>query len=178
MVGYVINAVAKALKFWPALKDADLIPVMATDGSSVVVNTPLPAIAIHVLGEDGEGNVFLGGGIRQYFELQLYCLFPITNYTFSPDGGAQSRLLDLSDEVIRCIERSNVLDEVKVQHDLNLQFDRMETDSTYATSGATSVTIDVHRVIYKGSVRFDPYVGEPKPPIETILEKVEITENV
>ena len=177
MVGYITKAVADAIRKWPALKDADIIPVFATDGSSVVVNTPLPAVVIHVLGEDGEGNVFLGGGIRQYFELQLYCLFPITNYTFSPDNDAQSKLLDLSDEVIRCVERSTVLENVKLVHDLNLQFDRMETDSTYASAGATSVSVDIHRVIYKGSVRFDEYVGAPDPPIDTILETVNI-ENV
>lgn len=156
MVGYVTNAVAKALKNWDALKDANIIPIRATGGESVVVNTPLPAIAVHLNGEDGEGNTFLGGGIRQYFELALHYLLPITNYTFSADNDKQSEMLDLSDEIIRCIECSTELNNVKEKHDLNLQFDRFETDTTYATQGATSVMIDVHKIVYKGSVNFDP----------------------
>ena len=67
MVGYVSSAVATALRDWKALKDANIIPIRATDGASVAVNTPLPAIAVHINGEEGEGGVFLGGGMRQYF---------------------------------------------------------------------------------------------------------------
>lgn len=176
MVGYVTNAVAEALKKWQPLREANIIPVMATSGDSVVVNTPIPAVVVNVTGEDGEGNTYLGGGIRQYFELSLHCLLPITNYTFSVDNNKQSELLDLSDEVIRCIERTTELNRVKVVHDLNLQFDRMETDTTYATQGSMSVTVDVHRVVYKGSVRFDLYKDSEHHVGDVTLEKVTIEE--
>ena len=176
MVGYVSSAVANALKNWDALRDANVFPVVATDGQTAVVNTPIPAVAIQILGDEGEGNTFFGGGIRQYFELTLHCVLPITNYTFSPDKGAQAEVLDISDEVIRCIELTKLLDDVKVQHDLNLQFDRMETEATYATKGANTLVVDVHKVIYKGSVNFDL---KNKVVTDTTLEKVNIeTENV
>lgn len=175
MVGYVSEAVAEAIRSWPALKKYNVVPIRATEGDSVTVNTPLPAIAIHVMGDEGEGNTFFGGGIRQYFELQLYCLLPAPNYTFTFDKGAQADMLDLSDEAIRCLERTDKLDKLKIKHDLNLQFDRMETDTTYATTGANTVTIDVHKVMYKGSVEFDPYNDkETRPTTDVTLEKVEI----
>lgn len=163
MIGYVSNAVANALRKWTALKGANVLSVYATDGMSTVVNTPLPAIAIHVIGEDGEGNTFFGGGIRQYFEISLYCLLPITNYTFSVDNNKQADLLDMSDEVIRCMERTTELDKVRMEHDFNIQFDRMETETTYGTQGANSVVVDVHKVIYKGSVAFDRSTDKDRP---------------
>jgi len=164
MIGYVSDGVAKALRSWDALREANIIPVRATDGNSAIVNTPLPAVAIHVIGEEGaDGSVFLGGGIRQYFELSLYVLLPLANFTFTPDGGAQTEMLDISDEVLRCIETTEALDDLKQRHDLNMQYDRMETDTTYGTQGATSVTVDVHKIIYKASVHFDP--KRPPAPI-------------
>lgn len=170
MVGYVTNAVAKALKNWDTLKASNIIPIRATGGESVVVNTPLPAIAVHVNGEEGEGNTYLGGGIRLYFELALHYLLPVTNYTFSADNAKQTELLDLSDEIIRCIENTTDLDAVKVEHDLNLQFDRLETDTTYATQGSTSTVVDIHKIVYKGSVRLD--LRRPKQDV--VLETVNI----
>lgn len=179
MIGYVSNAVANALKNWQALRDADIRPVRATEGDSVVVDIALPAVVIHVRGDEGEGNTFFGGGIRQYFELEMQALFPVTNFTFSPDKGKQAEILDLSDEVIRCIERTTELDEAKRLHDLNLQFDRMETDTAYGTNGAMSVTVDVHKIIYKGSVEFNVFGRKDHPVIDTTLETVNIeTENV
>lgn len=171
MVGYVSNAVANALQKWQPLADANIMTVLATDGTTVIVDTPLPAIAIHVIGDDGEGNPFFGGGIRQYFELCLYCLLPITNYTFSADGGAQSNLLDISDEVIRCMERTTELEAIKQKYDFNIQFDRMDTETTYGTNGVNSVVVDVHKVVYKGSVEFDPFTDATRPNCPTV-EKV------
>lgn len=156
MVGYVTEAVAKALNEWDALKVENIITVRATAGQSVVVDTPLPAIALQLVGVEGEGNTFLGGGIRQYFELYIAMLIPVTNYTFSPDNGEQAEQLDLSDEIIRCIELTTLLDEVKQKHDLNLQFDRMQTDTTFATAGTYQMPCDVHTIVYNGSVHFDP----------------------
>lgn len=156
MVGYISDGVANALSNWEALKQANVMPVRATEAASVVIDTPLPAIAVHVNGEEGQGNTYFGGGIRQYFELSLYVLLEIVNYTFSPDGGLQAEMLDLSDEVIRCMEQTELLDELKRKHDLNMQFDRMETDTSYGTNGATSVVVDVHKIIYKCDVEFDP----------------------
>lgn len=174
MVGYISNAVANALKAWPTLGGVGIIPVRATEGTTVLTNTPLPAVAVHVVGDDGEGNTFLGGGIRQYFELALYVLLPITNYSFSADAGAQSDILDVSDEVIRCMEQSIELEEVKRKHDFNIQYDRMDTETTYATQGSLSVTVDVHKVIYKGSVELDP-----RNPADrgVLLEEVKIQPN-
>lgn len=175
MVGYVSEAVATALKKWETLRKYNVIPVRATEGDSVVVNTPLPAIAIHIIGDEGEGNTFFGGGIRQYFEIQLYCMIPAPNYSFTFDKGAQASMLDLSDDVIRCMERSTEFDKIKVKHDFNIQFDSMETDTAYASQGANTVTVEVHRIIYKGSVEFDPYNDkETRPTTDVTLEKVEI----
>jgi hypothetical protein len=162
MIGYVSDAVANALKGWDTLKDANVMPVFSTDGTTVVVNTPLPAVAIHVIGDDGEGNTYFGGGIRQYFELTLYVLLPLTNYTFSRDGGTQSKMLDISDDVIRCMEQSKEFDAIKQGHDFNIQFDRMDTERTYGSQGSLSVVVDVHKVVYKGSVAFDPKNADDK----------------
>ncbi len=90
MVGFVGEAVAKALREWPALQVANVMPVRAVDGASVVVNTPLPAIAIHINGTDGAGNTYLGGGIRQFFDLELWYLCDVPNFAFSPDTGHQA----------------------------------------------------------------------------------------
>lgn len=169
MIGYVSEAVATALKKWQPLKSANVIPVRATEGDSVVVNTPLPAIAVHVVGDEGEGNTFFGGGIRQYFEIQLHCMIPAPNYTFTFDKGAQANLLDLSDEIIRCMERTTEFTDIQRKHDFNIQFDSMDTDTAYATSGANSVTVDVHKIVYKGSVEFDIY-GKDKPADVTLGE--------
>lgn len=162
MVGYIGEAVAEALRTWPALKNANVLPIRATDGTTVVVNTPsLPAVAIHVLGDDGEGNTFIGGGIRLYFMLCVYAMVPLTNYTFSPDGGKQSALLDLPEEIIRCLESPDSLVTLKQTFDCNLQFDRLDTDTTYATKDAMSITVSVQKIVYKGSVKFDPLVDGP-----------------
>lgn len=158
MEGYVQDAVANALKKWEPLKSAFCAPVRQTDGTSVVINTDLPAIIVEINGIDGEGNTYLGGGIRQYFELILHYITPVVNYSFTRDGGSQAKALDLSDEVIRCMELSPELDDVKRTHDLNMQYDREETDTTYgskANSGQTLV-VNVHRIVYKCDVEFDP----------------------
>ena len=75
MVGYVSFAVANALRKWQPLTKKGMIPVFATDGTGVVVDTPIPAIALYVQGEDGNRNTYLGGGIRFYFELNCIALF-------------------------------------------------------------------------------------------------------
>lgn len=156
MVGYIQDAVAKALSDWTTLKTANVVPVRANEGGSVVINTPLPAVIVHVVGTDGEGNTFIGGGIRQYFDLELWVLIDIPNYSFSPDKGLQAAKLDLSDDVIRCVEHPDFLSNEKQVHDLNMQFDRMETETTYGTKGSLNITVDVHKVIYNCSVIFDP----------------------
>lgn len=175
MVGYVSFAVANALRNWQPLTTKGLIPVFATDSTGVVVDTPIPAIALHISGEDGYGNTFLGGGIRFYFELQLHCIIPLTNYTFSADNNTQSDMLDISEEIVTCMEHSEDLNDVKVKHDLNLQFDRMETYQTYATNNAISVAVDVHKIVYKGSVEFKPNFSGDKYLYE--LKRVEIDNN-
>lgn len=175
MVGYISEIIAKALREWPKLKRLGVLPVRATEGDSVVVNTPLPAIAVHVFGEDSHGNTYIGGGIRLYFELSLYVMIPLTDISFSSENGKQTELLDLSEEVIRCIERSDVLYETKVKHDLNLQFDRMETNSTYAFRNDTSIAIDVHRVTFKGDVEFIPDLLDDGGGVP--LKRVEIDNN-
>jgi len=156
MVGYIQEAVAKALSNWTALKNANVMPIRATDGSSVVVNTPLPAVVVHVVGTDGDGNTFIGGGIRQYFDLELWVLIDVPNYTFSKDNGLQSAKLDVSDDVIRCVEHPDFIKTEKQLHDLNMQFDRMETETTYGTKGSLNVTVDIHKIIYNCSVLFNP----------------------
>lgn len=175
MVGYVSSEVAKALKEWQPLKDANVYPTRAAEGATVVIDTPLPCIVVHVYGNDGEGNTYIGGGIRQYFELSLLVLTPLTNYTFSPDGGLQANTLDLSDEVIRCMENTELLNYLKQTHDFNAQFDRFESDTTYATNGANSVTVDVHRVVYKCDVEFD--AKDDKYKQYAILQRVDGTIN-
>lgn len=156
MVGYLSEAIAEAIRTWPALKDMNVVPIRATGGTTVLENTPLPAVAVHVSGHDGRGNTFFGGGIRLYFDVELYYMLPITNYTFSRDGGHQAQMLDLSEEVIRCMEQSSVFNNIRHEHDLVLQFDRMDTETTYGTQGSTSVVVDLHKIVYNGSVAFDP----------------------
>lgn len=175
MVGYVSFAVANALRKWQPLTKKGMIPVFATDGTGVVVDTPIPAIALYVQGEDGNRNTYLGGGIRFYFELQLHCIIPLTNYTFSEDNNLQAEMLDMSEEVVRCMELSEELQNVKVEHDLSLQFDRLDTYQTYATRNAISVAVDVHKVVYKGSVEFKPILDDSKWWVE--LKRVEIDNN-
>ena len=175
MVGYVTDAIVKALRGWDKLNAANVMTVRAVDGSSVVVNTTLPAIVIHINGTDGRGNTYFGGGIRQFFDLELWMIMDVPNYTFSPDKGMQSAQLDLSDEIIRCMEQSPLLDEVKQKHDLNMQFDRMETDTTYGTKGSLTVTVDVHKVVYACDVQFDPKEESFKHYVE--LKKVIIDNN-
>ncbi len=172
MVGYVQDAIAKALRNWPALAAANIMPVRSVDGSSVVVNTPLPAIVVHVVGTDGEGNTYFGGGIRQYFELELQYICDVPNFTFSEDGGMQAERLDMSDEIIRCIEQTSDLDELKQKHDFNAQFDRMETEQTYGSSGSMAITVDVHKVFYKCDVEFDPRIDASKRYAD--LKRVEV----
>jgi hypothetical protein len=121
-----------------------------------VVNTSLPAIVIHVVGTDGDGNTFIGGGIRQFFDLELWLLLDVPNYTFSPDKGMQAAKLDLSDDIIRCVEHPDFLSDVKTAHDLNMLYDKMESETTNATKGALTMTVDVHKVVYNCSVDFDP----------------------
>ncbi len=173
MVGYVQDAVAAALKDWSTLQDAKVMPVRANEGNSVVINTPLPAIVVHVLGTDGDENTFIGGGIRQFFDLELWTLIDVPNYTFSQDSGLQAAKLDLSDDVIRCVEHPDFLEEVKQVHDLSMQFDRMETESTHGAKGALSVTIDIHKVIYKCSVEFDPSDEAYKRYADLILIEID-----
>lgn len=155
MVGYISEVVAKALREWEPLKSMGVIPIRATNGVSVVVEAPLPAIAVHVFGTEGHGNTYLGGGIRQYFDLALHYIVPVADFTFTSKGTMQAKQLDLSDEIIRCMELSDVLLPVKQSHDWNVQYDSMTTDTTYATKGTNSIACDVHVVTYKCDVEFD-----------------------
>ena len=156
MVGYVQDEVATALRAWTTLKAANVMPVRANEGNSIVVNTPLPAVIIHIVGDEGEGNTFIGGGIRQYFTLELWTLIDVPNYTFSADNGVQADRLDISDDVMRCCEHPDFLTTLKQNHDLNMMFERMETEQTFGAQGSLNVTIDVHKIIYKCSVEFNP----------------------
>ena len=76
MVGYVTDAVATALKNWSALATANVIPLRAAAGDSVVIDTPIPAIVVHVFVDENDGNTFIGGGIRHYFRLELHYIAP------------------------------------------------------------------------------------------------------
>lgn len=168
MVGYISDAVATAIKSWQKLQTVGIVPVRATESTTMIVDTALPAIVVQVMGDNGEGNVFIGGSIRQYFDLILYVLTPVNNYSFTMDGGFQAKMLDLSDEVIRCMERTTAFDELRTEHDFNIQFDRMDTETTYGTRGSNTVTVEVHKVVYKGSVNFE--VGSDEVT-EVVLEK-------
>ena len=172
MVGYIQEAVATALRAWSALKTANVVPVRPNEGPTVIVNTTLPAVIINVVGKEGEGNEFVGGGIRQYFDLELWVIIGVPNYSFSKDGGLQAQNLDISDDVIRCVEHPEFLIDIKRNNDLNMRFDRMETETTFATKNALSLTVDIHKVIYDCSVEFDPqdsaYNGT------AVLDKVQI----
>lgn len=175
MVGYVTDAVATALKNWSALATANVIPLRAAAGDSVVIDTPIPAIVVHVFVDENDGNTFIGGGIRHYFRLELHYIAPIINYSFSFDSGKQADMLDLSDEIIRCMERTKDLDYIKTRHDFSIQFDRMETSTTMAMQNANTVTVDVHKIIYRGSVEFDLYNDKEARPVECVtLNKVNI----
>ena len=44
MVGYVSEAVAKALKNWKPLADAGIIQILATGGATELEHIPLPSI--------------------------------------------------------------------------------------------------------------------------------------
>ncbi len=172
MVGYVTEAVASALKGWERLKGANVFVVRATEGDSVVVNTTPPAVAIHVKESSDHEPVFIGGDIRQFFELQLYCMLPLNNYTFSDDKGLQAKMLDLSDEVLRCMERSFIkgTDGEQPPHDWNMIYDRTDYERAYGMKGSLSIVVDIHKICYRGSVEFDPYVpdGKPEAPVQEI----------
>jgi hypothetical protein len=155
MVGYIQEAVAKALRDWPTLKAANVVPVRAAESNQIVINTTLPAVIVHIRGTEGEGGTFIGGAIRQYFDLELWVLLDVPNFSFSHDKGMQAAKLDLSDDVIRCVEHEDFLSALKTQRDLNMQFDRMETETTYGSKESLSITVDVHKVIYNCSVAFD-----------------------
>lgn len=175
MVGYIQEAVAKALQNWEPLKNANVMPVRANEGDSVVVNTPLPAVVVHVVGTDGDGNTFIGGGIRQFFDLELWTLIDVPNFTFSKDKGLQAAKLDVSDDVIRCAEHPDFMSNEKQVHDLSMQFDRMETETTYGTKGSLNITVDVHKVVYNCSVDFDVQDEDYNKYVE--LLRIEIDNN-
>lgn len=155
MVGFIEQSVVKALRAWEPLNRANVMTVRANDGMTTVVNTPLPAIAVHVLGAHGDRSVSIGGAIRQHFELELHYICVPENYSFSPDGGIQRDLLDLSDEILRCMELTREMDDVKREHDLNMMFDRIETEQTFGTRGSLSITADVHKIVYNCDIEFD-----------------------
>lgn len=167
MVGYVQTAVADAIRNWLPLKEKGVSPILAVQGENIVTDTQLPAILVHVFGTDGQGNTYIGGEIRLYFELSLHMVTQITNSSFTPDKGLQAKAFDLSEEVIRCIERSDKLQNVRLEHDMSLQFDRMTTYSTYAYGKTNSVPVDVHQIVYNGSVEFK--VGDTNGyPLEVV----------
>lgn len=178
MVGYISDAVANAIRNWGPLQAVNAFPVRATDGPSVVVDTPLPAIAIHVSGNDGHGNTYFGGGIRFYFDLELYVITPITNYSFTPDGGTQAKQLDIMEDVVRCMEQTKDFDVLRQKHDWNMQYDRTDTETTYATQGAMSITASVQKIVYKCDVEFDPkYAGDKDVVLEKIIIEPKNVEN-
>jgi len=176
MIGYLQDGIAKALKAYEPLKLANIEPIRAIEGDSAVINTPLPAIVIHIIGVDGEGNTFIGGGIRQYYSVQLWVLNVVTNFTFTKDNGLQAKMLDISDEVIRCIENTTLLDTIKQTVDLQMQFDRIESDVTYGSKGAQAVTVDVQKIIYECSVEFNRFPADYVS--DANLDAVEINNNV
>ena len=103
-------------------------------------------------------------------------MLPLVNFTFSPDKGKQAETLDISDDVIRCIEQTTLLDDVKQKHDLSLQFDRVDTETTYGTQGANSVVVDIHKVVYKGSVAFDPRDEAFNKYVSLVAVETELTD--
>lgn len=162
MVGYVTDAVVDSLRKWTKLTKEYIFPVYATDGVTEVTDTPIPCVAIHVNGDTGHDNTYIGGGVRLYFELQLLYIVPIMNTNFTPDNGKQSERLEISEEIINCMEQvtrlekqPDLMSQVCIEHDLNLQFSRLETQTTYARKGTESVLCQVHSIVYKGDVRFD-----------------------
>lgn len=174
MVGTVMYAVANALAKWDKLKEHNLYPVRTTGGTVVLEDAPLPCIAVHLVGKEGKGNTYFGGGIRQYFDLELYVITQAYNVSFTTDAGMSA--LDMSNDVIRCMELTTELDEVKQKLDLNLQYNRMDTETTYATVSAMSVMCDVHKIVYDADVHFDPLDEEINRYVQ--LKRVEIYNGV
>lgn len=149
MVGYISEAVANALREWPELKAANIFPVRATDDGFAIVDTPtLPAIAVYIRGKEGKDAPALGGLIRLYFDLELHYICGIPNKFFTQDGGAQAKELDRSEEVIRCMERTQLLLPVAQEHGFQYQFNSLVTEPNTVTKAGVAYTVEVHKVTY------------------------------
>lgn len=172
MEGYITTAVAKALKAWEPLKGANVFVVNAIEGDSVVVNTTPPAVAVHVRENNDLPSSQIGGQIRQRFDLALFCILPLTNYTFSPDSGLQAKMLDITDEVLRCMEMFRLHPgDTQIGHDWNLIYGRTEHDTAYGTgTSGLSIVCRIHKLIYECSVEFDLYNTGGVQPGENVQQ--------
>lgn len=178
MIGIISYNVGQALREWPGLK-SDGINVSitrATDNTISIENIDLPLVVVHIRGEEGAGNTYIGGGIRLYFELALYYISVTHDYSMSNKlTGVDVEVLDRSLEVMRCMERTTLLDDIKNRFDFNFQFDRKEDEQTHALTGPTTIPADIQKIVYKCDVEFNPYNEEDVEWVR--LKRIELDNN-
>lgn len=105
MFGEVMDIIVKTIRGAKELKPAKLSVIAITTDETQTVNTPLPAVAV-AFEESMNADVFIGGMIRDRFNIRICVMADLTNFSWSADGGEQAKLLSLAHSVRNVIEKA------------------------------------------------------------------------
>lgn len=105
MYGEVIDTVVKVIRGSRELRPLNISVVAISTDETQVVNTPLPCVAV-ALEESMNADVFIGGLIKDKLNLRLCVMVDLTNFSMTPDGNEQAKLLSLARRVRSAIEKA------------------------------------------------------------------------
>lgn len=151
MIGTLTDTFVAALREAPVVTENGVNVSVMNDEGQGLVNTPLPAVVVHVRNSN-KPTVFIRGGICDWFDVSLNVLVDFDNYSVTPDGGIQTKMRNMAYEIRRYIEKvkrgplfSTLIDE----YDFFPLYRGIETYQTAAFVGTVGKDIDVFRILYQ-----------------------------
>lgn len=152
MVGKLQEAFVSFLRNAPFIEQSGVNVALSNTSAGLeeVVNTPLPAVVIHVERSESPA-VCIGGMIIDHFLVVLSVITDFINYSLSEDEGVQVDTKNLPYDIrnlIECGKDCEVWDELRHDYDLSMVYNGMSWQKAKATNDGEELAVDNVQIVY------------------------------
>lgn len=131
MDGKVNQAFVNALRSFDLVKNENMGIVIAGEDGEVIINTALPAIAVHTRGLDSNSGTYIGGTFQQGYSIDVCVIINLDNFSASPDNYFQYNQMDLAYRLANLLNKYEYIpffDELRKEHDFSMVLNGIRSD--------------------------------------------------